>query len=86
MLQRASRAKLTTNQTPWSKVLLQKPIVAQLINKFQCFMEPEGSLVCSQESSTGSHPEPDEFSPHHPTLFLKTRFNIIYPSMARSSK
>jgi hypothetical protein len=29
-------------------------------------MEPEGSLQCSQEPSTGPHPEPDESSPYHP--------------------
>jgi hypothetical protein len=32
-------------------------------------MEPEGSLPRSQESSTGSYPEPDRSNPHHPILF-----------------
>jgi hypothetical protein len=37
-------------------------------------MEPEGLFQCSQESSTGSCPEPDESSPYHPI-----HFNIVHP-------
>jgi len=33
-------------------------------------MEPEGSLPCSQEPATSTHPEPDESSSHLPTPFL----------------
>jgi hypothetical protein len=32
-------------------------------------MEPEGSLLCSQEPSAGPYPEPDESGPYHPILF-----------------
>jgi hypothetical protein len=28
-------------------------------------MEPEGSLLCSQEPSTGPYPQPDRSSPYH---------------------
>jgi len=34
-------------------------------------MEPEGSLLCSQQPATGPYPKPDAFSPHLPTLFPK---------------
>jgi hypothetical protein len=33
-------------------------------------MEPEGSVTCSEEPTTGPYPEPDESSPYHPILFL----------------
>jgi hypothetical protein len=44
----------------------------------QHFMEPEGSLPCSQEPSTDLYPEPDQSSPYHPIL-SKIHFNIIHP-------
>jgi hypothetical protein len=37
-------------------------------------MEPEGSLPCSQEPSTGHYPEPDQFNPSHPILSLYDPF------------
>jgi hypothetical protein len=37
-------------------------------------MEPEGSLLCSQEPSTVPYPEPDEFNPYHPILLLYDPF------------
>jgi hypothetical protein len=32
-------------------------------------MEPERSLSCSQDPTTGPYPEPDTFCPHILTLF-----------------
>jgi hypothetical protein len=46
-------------------------------------MEPEGSLPCSQEPSTGSYPEPNQSSPYHPNLsilILSTHLRLGLPS------
>jgi hypothetical protein len=45
----------------------------------QHFMEPEGSLACSEEPSIGPYPEPDQSYPHHSILSPKTHFNIVHP-------
>jgi hypothetical protein len=39
-------------------------------------MEPEGSLLYSQERATVLYPQPDEPCPY-PILFFKIHFNII---------
>jgi hypothetical protein len=49
-------------------------------------MKHEVSLPCSQQPVTGPYPEPDESSPHTPTLFPNIRCSIIFPSTARSSE
>jgi hypothetical protein len=48
-------------------------------------MEPEDSLPCSQESSAGPYPEPDQSNPSHPislrsTLILFIRLGLDLPS------
>jgi hypothetical protein len=36
------------------------------------FMEPQGSLPCSQKPATGPYPEADETNPHPPiNIFLR---------------
>jgi hypothetical protein len=47
-------------------------------------MEPGGSLLCSQEPSTGSYPEPAQSSPYNP-IVSKIHFNIILPHKSRFS-
>jgi hypothetical protein len=51
----------------------------------QYFMEPEGSLPCSQEPTTGPHPEPDQSNPYHPIL-SKIHFNIVHLPTSWSSR
>jgi hypothetical protein len=48
-------------------------------------MEPEGSLPCSQEPSTGPYPKPDQSNPYHHIL-SKIHFNIVHPPMPWSSR
>jgi hypothetical protein len=43
----------------------------------QHFMEPEGSLPCSQEPTIGPYPEPDQSSPYYCIHFSKIHLNII---------
>jgi hypothetical protein len=47
-------------------------------------MEPEGSLPCSQEPSTGPYPEPDQSS-QYDSILSKIHFNIIHPPTSLSS-
>jgi hypothetical protein len=49
-------------------------------------MEPEGSLLCSQELATGLYPESDASDPQLPAISLRPLSNIILPSASRSSK
>jgi hypothetical protein len=45
----------------------------------QHFMEPEGSLPCSEQPSTGPYPEPDQLSPYHPIIILSTPYVLAFP-------
>jgi hypothetical protein len=50
--------------TPWSRVLLEKLTVFQLVKKFSSFMELEGLLPHSQVPANCHYPEPARSSPH----------------------
>jgi hypothetical protein len=41
-------------------------------------MEPEGSLPCSQEPSSGLYPEEDQSNPYHPIDLSKIHINIVH--------
>lgn len=44
--------------------------VIQLFKKFTVFIEPNGSVLLSQEPTTGPYSKPDESSPHLHTQLL----------------
>jgi hypothetical protein len=61
-----------------SRVLLEKLIVSQPVKKLTPlpFMEPEGSLPCSEEPPTDPFPEPDQSNPH---ALLSYLIKIVSP-------
>jgi hypothetical protein len=52
----------------------EKLIVIQLLKKLLTFMEPKGSLLCSQQPATDPCPEPDASSTHFLTHFPQDPF------------
>jgi len=70
-------------QTPRSRVLLEELIV---LHKFYRFMEPEGSLPCSQQIA--SCPILSQINPFHnfPLCSYKIHSNIVLSSTSRSSE
>jgi hypothetical protein len=56
---------------PCSRVLSQKPIVTQPVNKIPVFHKSDSSLQYSQKSVTGLYPEPDKSSSLLRTLALE---------------
>ena len=70
-----------TNST--AQVLIEKLLVAQPVKRFFALKEPEGSLPCSQQLTSGSYTDPDESSPRPITVFL--RYLLILSSHVRLS-
>jgi hypothetical protein len=52
------------------QLLVEKLTLAQVSRNSRPFMEPEGTLPCSQEPATGPYPEPNEPNLHPHSLFL----------------
>jgi hypothetical protein len=56
--------------TTWSKALYEKLIVAQIVEKFPAFMEPEDSLTVFSSARHRTIPESAESTPHTISLRL----------------
>jgi len=50
---------LIDKPTSWSRILLEKLIVTQLVKKFPAFYWTQTFITVSQEPATGPYPEPD---------------------------
>jgi hypothetical protein len=65
-----------------SRVLLQKLIVPQLVDKRRASLEPEVPLPYSEHLANCSYPEPRQSNPR----LTNIHFNIIFPSVTMSLK
>jgi hypothetical protein len=54
--------------TPRYRIFFQKLLATQLVKQPAFFMEPKGSLPCSQKPTTGPYSKPDESSSPHWSL------------------
>jgi len=59
----------TDKLTPWSRVLLGKLTVTQLVNKFPAFYGTRKSITVFIRAASGAYPEPDKSGSQLPTLF-----------------
>jgi hypothetical protein len=71
--------KICKQLITWSSVLLEKPVIAVVVNTFLALYETGYSLACSQKSATWTYSESDGPSPHSWTLILKLHFILIAP-------
>jgi hypothetical protein len=64
----------------WIRVL-ENLTVAQLAKKFPPFVQPESSLLCSQDFATGPYSEVDKPSPRAYIVLFKIfyYYPLIYP-------
>jgi len=55
-------------------MFLGKLVATQMVKKFPGFMEPKGSLLCSQDPNFGLHTASVESSPHSHTICCQDPF------------
>jgi hypothetical protein len=65
-----SQLNIHTQLTHGAEPFLRSRQLCSFSRTSQHFMEPEGSLPCSQEPSTGPYPEPNQSNPYNPILSL----------------
>ena len=71
---------------PWSRVLLEKLTVSQLVKIFPACYGIRRFITAFTSAATCPYSEPDQFSPCTLSHFLKMYLNIILPSTPGSSK
>ena len=77
--------RLLTKRTLRTRILTDKVAVDRLANNSVPCMEPE--LSCSvHEPVKWPHTEPNTSNSHSPSYSFEIRFNIVPPSMLRSSQ
>jgi hypothetical protein len=62
------RDNFTLSLTHGAEPFLGRCQLCSYSRSSQHFKEPEGSLPCSQEPSTGPYREPDQSNPYHPVI------------------
>jgi hypothetical protein len=57
--------------------VLEEPVVSQIVKIFFGFLDPEGSLPCSQQPVIEPFSEPDEYIHQLTSYSFTIHFNII---------
>jgi hypothetical protein len=71
------KKKLTHSLIHGAKPFLRSCQLCSYSRTSQHFMEPEGTLPCSQEPSTGPYSDPDQSNPYHRSYLSKIHFDIV---------
>jgi hypothetical protein len=80
------RVRDATNQFHGGEPYLRSRQLSSFSITSPRFMEPEGSLPCSQKLSIGPTDEPDKYSLYHAILYIyNIHSNIIHPPTSWSS-